>query len=43
MLLATVGLAFVGGLAVACFTKINAVMFLGSPRKEETVFPRLRV
>lgn len=29
-----VGLAFVGGLAVACFTKVNSIMFLGSERKE---------
>ena len=34
MLVSTVGLAFVGGLAVACFTKINSIMFLGSERKE---------
>ncbi|MFA6294660.1 MAG: proton-conducting transporter membrane subunit [Victivallales bacterium] len=34
MLISTVGLAFVGGLAVACFTKINSIMFLGSERKE---------
>jgi hydrogenase-4 component B len=34
MLILTVGLAFVGGLAVACFSKINAVMFLGTPRSE---------
>ncbi len=33
MLISTVGLAFVGGLAVACFTKINSIMFLGSERK----------
>jgi formate hydrogenlyase subunit 3/multisubunit Na+/H+ antiporter MnhD subunit len=32
MLLMAVGLAFVGGLALACFTKINAVMFLGTER-----------
>ena len=32
MLVSAVGLAFVGGLAVACFTKINAIMFLGSER-----------
>lgn len=38
MLIATVGLAFVGGLAVACFTKINSIMFLGSPRKEKKIF-----
>lgn len=34
MLISAVGLAFVGGLAVACFTKINSVMFLGSERRE---------
>ena len=34
MLISTVGLAFVGGLAVACFTKINSIMFLGDERKE---------
>jgi len=34
MLISAVGLAFVGGLAVACFTKINSIMFLGSERKE---------
>ncbi|MDD8019346.1 MAG: proton-conducting transporter membrane subunit, partial [Bacteroidota bacterium] len=33
MLLMAVGLAFVGGLALACFTKINSVMFLGTERK----------
>ena len=33
MLLMAVGLAFVGGLAVACFSKLNAVMFLGSERE----------
>jgi len=34
MLVFTVGLALVGGLAVACFTKINSIMFLGSERKK---------
>ncbi|MFA7421436.1 MAG: proton-conducting transporter membrane subunit [Melioribacteraceae bacterium] len=34
MLMFVVGLAFVGGLAVACFTKVNSVMFLGSERKD---------
>ncbi|MEI6089683.1 MAG: proton-conducting transporter membrane subunit [bacterium] len=34
MLFSAVGLAFVGGLAVACFTKLNSVMFLGSERKK---------
>ena len=38
MLMFVVGLAFVGGLAVACFTKVNSVMFLGSARKEERQF-----
>jgi len=33
MLLSVAGLAFVGGLAVACFTKINSIMFLGAPRQ----------
>jgi len=33
MLLFVVGLAFVGGLAVACFAKINSIMFLGNERK----------
>jgi len=33
MLLFVVGLAFVGGLAVACFAKINSIMFLGSERR----------
>ncbi len=32
MLIMTVGLAFIGGLAVACFTKVNSIMFQGSPR-----------
>lgn len=34
MLMFVVGLAFVGGLAVACFTKVNSIMFLGNERKE---------
>ena len=34
MLMFAVGLAFVGGLAVACFTKVNSIMFLGHERKE---------
>ncbi len=38
MLLFVVGLAFVGGLAVACFTKINSIMFLGTERKEVKYF-----
>jgi len=33
MLALVVGLAFVGGLAVACFTKVNSIMFLGAERK----------
>ncbi len=38
MLIFVVGLAFVGGLAVACFTKVNSIMFLGSERKEVQKF-----
>ncbi|MFO7447842.1 MAG: proton-conducting transporter membrane subunit [Ignavibacteriaceae bacterium] len=38
MLISAVGLAFVGGLAVACFTKINSIMFLGSERKDVKQF-----
>jgi formate hydrogenlyase subunit 3/multisubunit Na+/H+ antiporter MnhD subunit len=38
MLISTVGLAFVGGLAVACFTKINSIIFLGTERKEIKYF-----
>ncbi len=38
MLISVVGLAFVGGLAVACFTKINSIMFLGSERTTVTRF-----
>ncbi|MGE5399273.1 MAG: proton-conducting transporter membrane subunit [Ignavibacteriales bacterium] len=38
MLLVTVGLALVGGLAVACFTKVNSIMFLGLPRTEYKKF-----
>lgn len=38
MLVSTVGLAFVGGLAVACFTKINSIMFLGTEREETKPF-----
>lgn len=38
MLLSVVGLAFVGGLAVACFTKINSIMLLGSERKKIVSF-----
>lgn len=38
MLVSAVGLAFVGGLAAACFTKINSIMFLGSERKEVKQF-----
>lgn len=34
MLLVTVGLALVGGLAAACFTKVNSIMFLGSQRSQ---------
>lgn len=38
MLIFTVGLALVGGLAVACFTKINSIMFLGVERREVKKF-----
>jgi hydrogenase-4 component B len=34
MLLLAVGLAFVGGLALVCFTKINSIMFLGTERSD---------
>ncbi|HCL57116.1 MAG TPA: hypothetical protein DHW82_08940 [Spirochaetia bacterium] len=34
MLLSAVALAFAGGLAVACFTKIYSIVFLGSQRTE---------
>lgn len=39
MLLLTVGLAFVGGLALVCFTKINSIMFLGTERSDLRSFP----
>lgn len=38
ILMFVVGLAFVGGLAVACFTKVNSIIFLGTPRKEIKYF-----
>jgi len=38
MLISMVVLALVGGLAVACFTKINSIMFLGTARKETKTF-----
>jgi hydrogenase-4 component B len=38
MLLLAVGLAFVGGLALACFTKINSIMFLGTNRSSQQSF-----
>ncbi|MFZ1730043.1 MAG: proton-conducting transporter membrane subunit [Bacteroidota bacterium] len=38
MLIVTVGLAFVGGLAVACFTKLNAIVFLGRERLPQRAF-----
>jgi len=38
MLLAVVGLALVGGLATACFTKVNSIMFLGSERRKVEKF-----
>lgn len=38
MLLCVVGLALIGGLAVACFAKVNGVMFLGTKRSEYRSF-----
>ncbi len=38
MLVMAVGLAFVGGLALACFTKIDSVMFLGTERSSLGAF-----
>ena len=38
MLVMSVGLAFVGGLALAGFTKINGVMFFGAARTNHTAF-----
>ena len=38
MLLMSVGLAFVGGLALAAFTKINGVVFLGTQRTHHDTF-----
>ncbi len=38
MLVMAVGLAFVGGLALACFTKIDSVMFLGTERSALAAF-----
>ncbi len=38
MIVSVVGLALVGGLAVACFTKINSIMLLGSERKKIVSF-----
>ena len=34
LLVAAVGLAFVGGLAVACFTKLYGIVFLGENRSK---------
>ncbi|MGI6394971.1 MAG: proton-conducting transporter membrane subunit [bacterium] len=34
MLVSVVGLALVGGLAAACFTKLNSIMLLGAERKK---------
>ncbi|HLP16922.1 MAG TPA: proton-conducting transporter membrane subunit, partial [Bacteroidota bacterium] len=39
MLVMAVGLAFVGGLALGCFTKIDSVMFLGTERTPLREFP----
>jgi len=38
MLMTVVSLAFVGGLAVACFTKANSIIFLGSERTKQPHF-----
>lgn len=38
MLVLVVGLAFVGGLAVACFTKVNSIIFLGAPKTNVNKF-----
>lgn len=37
LLFSAVGLAFVGGLAVACFTKLYGIVFLGQNRSGDTV------
>jgi len=37
MLVSAVGLAFMGGLAVACFTKLYGIVFLGANRSGETL------
>lgn len=34
---AIIGLALIGGLAVACFTKVFGIIFLGEPRSEHAV------
>ncbi|MDD5350200.1 MAG: proton-conducting transporter membrane subunit [Chthoniobacteraceae bacterium] len=39
LLVSAVGLAFMGGLAVACFTKLYGVVFLGENRSGEAVRP----
>jgi formate hydrogenlyase subunit 3/multisubunit Na+/H+ antiporter MnhD subunit len=38
-LVSAVGLAFVGGLAVACFTKLYGVVFLGEKRSKPSEQP----
>ena len=42
MLFAAVGLAFVGGLAVACFTKLYGIVFLGQNRSGSCLPPAAR-
>jgi hydrogenase-4 component B len=39
LLVSAVGLAFVGGLAVACFTKLYGIVFLGENRSNASVKP----
>ncbi|MBI2082028.1 MAG: hypothetical protein HYT76_00515 [Deltaproteobacteria bacterium] len=34
-----IGIAFSGGLAIACFTKVVGVVFLGEPRSEQAAIP----
>jgi hydrogenase-4 component B len=43
LLVAAVGLAFVGGLAVACFTKLYGIVFLGENRSELSPQPGHKV
>jgi NADH:ubiquinone oxidoreductase subunit 5 (subunit L)/multisubunit Na+/H+ antiporter MnhA subunit len=40
MLVAIAGLALIGGLAVACFTKAFGIVFLGQPRSENAAHAR---